>query len=389
MGETLRKLGFEVFSRSDLGKSDFEDALKQFTREASGADLALVYYAGHGIEKGGVNYLIPVDASLAADSDIAFETVPLDLVLRSVAGARRLKVIILDACSNNPFRDAMRRSAGTRSIGQGLAPPPDTSEGDMLVSYAAGVGATAEDGADSDSPFATALVRRLTEPGLDIRIVFGEVRDDVRADTHQRQDPALYESLSGQQYFLVQPSSGVAPGEASPEPASVEIAFWQSVQASNDQAQLEAYLSRYPNGAFASLARVKIAALSAKPQPQPWPPRGDVQTPPAKEPAPKASDSPFAGRWIIHAHDSLGTSEFHSTCDLQVSGDNVKVNGVWGPMSFKSGRVQGDKITLVWNGFWVGGAGGTFEGRLVGPKRIEGRWHVNLVFANDWWAEKQ
>ncbi len=274
---SLRQVGFEVFTQGDLGKVQLEAALKSFTRAAAGADIAVVYYAGHGIEKGGTNYLIPVDATLAADSDIDFEAVPLDLVMHAVAGASRLKVVILDACRNNPFRDTMRRSSGTRGIGQGLAKPPDPEEGDMLVAYAAEAGSTAEDGTGGNSPFAAALARHLPDPDVDIRIMFGRIRDDVRTATQRRQEPAVYESLGGEQFFMktAVPAGGAiltaGPPAFAPAPdaRALDLAFWQSVQASDDRAQLQAYLDQYPKGTFAAAARAKIAALDATPPPAP------------------------------------------------------------------------------------------------------------------------
>jgi uncharacterized caspase-like protein len=266
VAQSLRRVGFTVISRNDLDRNELESTLKSFTRASAGADIALVYYAGHGIEKGGTNYLVPIDASLAADSDVDFEAVPLDLVMHAVSGATRLKIVILDACRNNPFRDSMRRSAGTRGIGQGLAKPPDPEEGDMLVAYAAEAGSTAEDGAGANSPFATALARHIPDPGVDIRIMFGKIRDDVRLATHRRQEPAVYESLGGEQFFMASAAgpSGLPAAQAptaAPDARTMDLAFWQSVEDSNDTGQLNAYLSQYPNGAFAALARRKIEAL--------------------------------------------------------------------------------------------------------------------------------
>ena len=271
VAQSLRKVGFTVVLQTDLGKNDLEAALKGFTRAAAGADIALVYFAGHGIEKGGTNYLIPVDATLAADADIDFEAVPLDLVMHAVSGATKLKIVILDACRNNPFHDSMKRSAGVRGIGQGLAKPPDPEEGDMLVAYAAEAGSTAEDGTGANSPFATALARHITDQGVDIRIMFGRIRDDVRTATGMRQEPAVYESLGGEQFFMApggQAAKGTliaqSPG-AAPDAKTMDLTFWQSVAASRDPVQLKAYLDQYPNGAFAALAKAKIAALQAGP----------------------------------------------------------------------------------------------------------------------------
>jgi uncharacterized caspase-like protein len=266
VADALRRVGFAVTGLSDLDRNGLEAALKSFTRASAGADIALVYYAGHGIEKGGTNYLVPVDASLAADSDVDFEAVPLGLVMHAVSGATRLKVVILDACRNNPFRDTMHRSAGTRGIGQGLAKPPDPEEGDMLVAYAAEAGSTAEDGAGANSPFASALARHIPDPGIDIRIMFGKIRDDVRIATQGRQEPAVYESLGGEQFFMATSAGVVAPTgaqgvAAATDSRSMDLAFWQSVESSNDVGQLNTYLGQFPQGAFAALARERIEAL--------------------------------------------------------------------------------------------------------------------------------
>jgi TPR repeat protein len=272
VAEALRKVGFTVTSRQDMGKVEFEQTLKTFTRDAAGADVAVVYYAGHGMEMGGTNYLIPVDATLAADSDVDFETVPLDLVMRSVDGAKRIKVVILDACRNNPFADAMKRTTGaSRSIGRGFAKVEP--QGDMLVAYAAEAGSTAEDGDTPNSPFATALTHRLVAPGVEIRILFGQVRDDVLSETGQRQRPAIYGSLGGEGFYFVPPAGSAVAVAVAPtpgataggglDPRAIELAYWQSVSASSDPVQLNDYLRRYPAGAFADIAHAKLAALTA------------------------------------------------------------------------------------------------------------------------------
>lgn len=289
VAEALRKVGFTVTSRSDLGKQQFEDVLKTFTRDAAGADVAVVYYAGHGMEMGGTNYLVPVDAVLAADSDVDFEAVPLDLVMRSVDGARRIRVVILDACRNNPFADAMKHTSGaSRSIGRGFARVEPV--GDMLVAYAAEAGSTAEDGDTPNSPFATALTKRLTAPGVEIRILFGQVRDDVLAETGQRQRPAIYGSLGGDGFYFVPPAGQAvtavsvtsAPAGGSSgglDPRAIELAYWQSVAGSNDPAQLNAYLARYPKGDFAEVAQDKLAALKLRMAKAEPPPAAATRTP--------------------------------------------------------------------------------------------------------------
>jgi len=327
VAEALRKVGFTVTSRQDLGKQQFEEALKVFTRDAASADVAVVYYAGHGMEMGGTNYLVPVDAVLAADSDVDFEAVPLDLVMRSVDGARRIKVVILDACRNNPFADAMKRTSGSsRSIGRGLVRVEP--EGDMLVAYAAEAGSTAEDGDSANSPFAVALTRRLTAPGVEIRMMFGQVRDDVLAETGQRQRPAIYGSLGGDGFYFVpaasvSASASPAPAATGLDPRAIELAYWQSVASSNDAVQLKAYLGRYPTGAFADIARAKIAALgtrtaSADPPPPPASRMTTVGEPNAGpeavlngDHALRARDYAQALQWYRQAADQgLGVGQF-------------------------------------------------------------------------------
>jgi len=213
----LRKVGFTTTEKSDLSKAGLEAALKVFAQSARGADVAVIYYAGHGMEQGGLNYLVPVDAALASDQDVEFDAVPLDLLLRSVEGASRMKLVILDACRNNPFLSSMRRSGGTRAVGRGLARVEPA--GDILVAYAAREGSTADDGDGGNSPFTTALTQRIATPGLEIRLLFGQVRDEVLRSTDRRQEPAIYGSLGGDPFYFVAPApQPVAVAAAPPAP---------------------------------------------------------------------------------------------------------------------------------------------------------------------------
>jgi uncharacterized caspase-like protein len=176
-----------------------ETALREFGHVAEGADWALIYYAGHGIEMAGVNYLIPTDARLETDRDVSFETVPLSHVMSAVEGARKLRLVLLDACRDNPFANQMRRTVASRSIGRGLAAvEPQTGS---LVVYAAKDGETALDGNGSNSPFVMALVKELAVPGVEIRKLFDLVRDDVLEATNNQQQPFTYGSVPGRQDF--------------------------------------------------------------------------------------------------------------------------------------------------------------------------------------------
>ncbi|MEZ5839650.1 MAG: caspase family protein [Hyphomicrobiales bacterium] len=194
IAETLKAIGFDAVEvRLDQTFADLRETLRTFARTARDSDVALVFYAGHGMEVGGVNYIVPVDARLQSDQDVPYEALPLDWVLSAIEPARRLRLVILDACRDNPLAAQMAVTSGsTRSIGRGLARVEPA--GDTLVAYAAKAGSVAEDGDGANSPFTRALVANLPTPGLDIRLMFGRVRDAVLETTGRRQEPFVYGS---------------------------------------------------------------------------------------------------------------------------------------------------------------------------------------------------
>jgi tetratricopeptide (TPR) repeat protein len=214
----LRAVGFATVTLvHDATHQMLIDALRAFADQAETADWAMVYYAGHGIEVNGFNYLIPVDAKLAVDRDTQFEAVRLDQVMDTVDSAKKLKLILLDACRNNPFTQMRRTSApdavaatstgagttSTRSIGRGLGEVKVS--GATLVVYAAKHGQVALDGEGGNSPFAVAVVQRLATPDVEINKLFRLVRDDVMEATAGRQEPFTYGSLPGREdFFFVQ-----------------------------------------------------------------------------------------------------------------------------------------------------------------------------------------
>src|SRR5580704_9545684 len=194
----FRSVGFEVVtSRTDLGVLDFKRAVRDFLITAETADIAVVYYAGHGIEVGGTNYLIPVDAKLARDYDVEDEAVALDRIVWALQPVHRLRLILLDACRDNPFVARLQRSVSTRAAPKGGLGKLDDVSADTLVAYAAKEGSVSYDGSGANSPFAAALLKHITEPGLDIRIALGRVRDEVLHTTAGRQEPFIYGSLGG------------------------------------------------------------------------------------------------------------------------------------------------------------------------------------------------
>jgi len=202
IADTLKQIGFaRVTLAHDLTREKLVDALKTFARDAANADWALVYFAGHGIEFDGRNFLIPIEAKLESDRDISFEAVALEQVLFSVEGARKLRLVILDACRDNPFAKTMSRGIGTRSVSRGLA--QIEPEGATLVAYAAKHGQYAMDGEPgANSPFVRALVKHLETPGVEISLLFRKVRDDVMASTGRKQEPFTYGSLPSEELFF-------------------------------------------------------------------------------------------------------------------------------------------------------------------------------------------
>jgi uncharacterized caspase-like protein len=205
IAELFQKAGFDVVApRLDLGVVEFKRAMREFANTARDADIAVVFYAGHGIEVSGVNYLIPVDAKLASDLDAEDEAVEMDRLVRAIEPARRLRLVILDACRDNPFAKKIQRTIAVRAVSTGLTKVEPTST-NTLIAYAAKAGSIAEDGTSGHSPFTAALLGHLIEPGLDVRLALGRVRDDVLKKTGNRQEPFVYGSLGGATVSLVPP----------------------------------------------------------------------------------------------------------------------------------------------------------------------------------------
>ena len=346
MAAALRRLGFEVTTTLDADRVELNDALRAFTRQSAGADVSLVFYAGHGIEMDGVNYLVPVDARLERDVDVRFEAVALDDVLVSTTGAS-LRLVVLDACRNNPLARSMQRTGASRSVSRGSFGNLDESllGNETLVAYAAAAGTTAADGTGRNSPYTSALLAYLEEP-VELLTLFRQVRAQVLATTNGEQRPHEYQSLLGEHYLGGPPAPGSGPGrdprlvEAalgldramrrrvqqglgtagfSPGPADgvfgsgtraairrwqasrgaaatgyldaasaqalgvapvsapaggavvgnaaasvqAQNVFWQSISASENPADYEAYLEQFPAGIFARLARNRLAELEA------------------------------------------------------------------------------------------------------------------------------
>ncbi|MBN9669699.1 caspase family protein [Roseibium aggregatum] len=203
IAETLKTLNFDVIEKYNLGLREFKALLAQFEFEAETADVALVYFAGHGVEVGGQNFLIPTDSTATSRGDVAQTSISLNEILSAVDKARQLRIVILDSCRNDPFAQANDVEIVTlkQSVPlSGLAPP--SPERGTLVAYAAKAGAVALDGAGKNSPFAVALSDTLKKKDLEIGLAFRQIRDSVLIATNNYQEPHTYGSLSGEPYFL-------------------------------------------------------------------------------------------------------------------------------------------------------------------------------------------
>jgi len=266
IGALLKKAGFDLVDlRLDLGVVEFKRSVREFVDRAANADVAVVYYSGHGLEFGGVNYLIPVDAKLTSVLDVDDEAVSLDRILMAAGRAKKLSLIILDACRENPFHPAADRSRVTRSISVGLA-GVDQSVADTLIAFAARAGSVSYDGAGPNSPFTTALLKYITQPGLDIRLALGKVRDDVMRATDHRQEPYVYGSLGGDNVSLVPAIAEAPSAAAAPPPAAApdtEASDYRTAERTGSLDGWRSFLAVHPEGSYARLARAEIDKLLA------------------------------------------------------------------------------------------------------------------------------
>ena len=260
MAETFRLAGFDkVDLRRDLKIADMRRALREFVDNSREADAAVVYFAGHGIELDGNNYLVPVDAALERDVDIYDEALSLERVLVAVEPARQLRLVILDACRDNPFSRSMKRTIASRTVGRGLAKVEPTNR-NTLIAFASKAGSTAADGDGKNSPFSAALAKHVIKPGLDLRKAFGYVRDDVLRSTGNRQEPYVYGSLGGDDVPLVAAAPVVTQVDSD---AATRRAYELALQAGARDAW-EAFLQAYPEGFYANLAKVQLRKIATE-----------------------------------------------------------------------------------------------------------------------------
>jgi uncharacterized caspase-like protein len=287
MASVLRNVGFDVVEGTNLTRDKMTEKLLDFGKKAQGADVAVFFYAGHGIAISGTNYLLPVDADIKSEMDVKLgAAINIDLTLDQTMGDAKVKLVFLDACRDNPFAAKIKSNA-TRSVSvqSGLA-EMKSGEG-TLIAFATGPGQTALDGQEgTNSPFTRALIAHITQPGLEIQQAMTEVRAQVNEETSKGQLPWGHTNLIGAVYLnpaaaaapastaaaapsaSVPNAAGVTPASiASTAPAGtdIELEFWRSVKDSNKPEELNAYLTNYPNGQFKTLALARIASLENGP----------------------------------------------------------------------------------------------------------------------------
>jgi uncharacterized caspase-like protein len=262
VAELLGANGFdEVTLKRDLDYRGMREVVRLFGEKARSADIAVVYYAGHGLEVGSQNYLIPIDARLIRDLDLEFEAVTLASILKVVEGARKLKLVILDACRTNPLGEKMSLPGrATRSVGRGLA--RIEPRGDVLVAYSARAGTLAQDGSGKHSPYTEALLKHMATPGLDVLRMFGRVKEAVVAATKRGQEPWIYGSPGGESIALVEPKPTPPAAPGPPGPAADEVA-WGLVKDTKDPAVLRRFVAQFPLSSKRAGAEKRAAELTA------------------------------------------------------------------------------------------------------------------------------
>ncbi len=314
---SLQSHGFDVTRIEDQTLTQMNRALKHFRDKADAAEVAMVYYAGHGIEIGGVNYLIPTDATLTDERDAPVEALSTRAILSQISGAKRLKLMVLDACRDNPFAARMIRAKRGRSVGRGLA-RTTVAAADTLIAYAAAAGEVTPDGPPGgNSPFSAAFAKAMEGPQRDVRQLFGAVRDIMRSEVIGA-EPFVYTSLGGADHFIQQAS---APAVLPPKPVAANEAAkdYELAERVGSASAWRAFLARYgeKGGFYVALARAALAKLEATQTAQAEPVAAAPLTECDKLAAhPHDNDAVTEGLWLSAMDTQAAISACRSAVDL-------------------------------------------------------------------------
>jgi tetratricopeptide (TPR) repeat protein len=256
----LKRTGFDVIVGLDLDKAKMDETLIEFSRAARSADVAAIYYSGHAIQFNGANYLAPVDVKLTDEADLRRMT-RLDEVVADLQQAQNLRILVLDACRDNPLAEQLKRSIGTTralTLQRGLA-KMDSSEG-MIVSYATQAGRTAIDGTGRNSPYTAAFLNHIEESD-EIGTIFRRIASDVYDSTKHAQLPELSLSVVGEFFLRGRPAAVAAPNPPLSELCTAAADHWKSAASIGNRKALEDHLARFPNCAFSGLAKARLESL--------------------------------------------------------------------------------------------------------------------------------
>jgi uncharacterized caspase-like protein len=405
IGKSLRELGFTTIVATDLDRAGMDDALDRFSRTVGGAEIALVYYSGHGMQFGGKNYLLPVDARLANADDVnRFRLLPLDDLFDVLQGAPGARIIILDACRNNPVEDDLKRRMASMPgvnrdafMTRGLSRV--TANG-LIVAYATQANDVASDGVAHNSPFAQALLHNLGAPDLDLRQMLFNVQDEVDRLTDGKQRPELSISLVGQ--YKLNPAAGQRDNkEVAATPVDPAAQAWAATRDTTSQAVLEDFIRQFGNTVYGSMARARLEELKTMQVAAVAPPAHAVPPPPSAAPPQTAvaalpdaastapasnAGNPFDGIWQFDL--SGGPYCFIKTMSFprRISGgvittvDGKQVFGSItkdGKFHFKNPAAANPDVTVESQGTIKGETG---EGSYAGiGTRCQGTYRVHLV----------
>jgi uncharacterized caspase-like protein len=412
VGKSLRELGFTTIVATDLNRAGMDDALDRFSRSVGGAEIALVYYSGHGMQFAGKNYLLPVDARLVNADDVnRFRLVPVDDVVDVLQGAPGARIIILDACRNNPVEDDLkRRLASVPGVNRdafmtrGLSRV--TANG-LIVAYATQANDVASDGVARNSPFAQALLHNLGSPDLDLRQMLFNVQDEVDRLTDGKQRPELSISLVGQ--YKLNPVTGPRDNKevAAAPPVDPAAQAWTATRDTTSQAVLEDFIRQFGNTIYGSMARARLEELKNIQVAAVAPPAHAVPPPPAAAPAqtavaalPDASataplgqaptsnaGTAFDGMWEFEASGGpychLKSSTFHRLISqgvITLSGKPVGSIDKNGSFHFANPSIMNTDVIVEAQGKIKGETG---EGTYVGVgTRCKGSYRIRRVAAS-------
>jgi hypothetical protein len=336
ISQALRRIGFDVVEGRDLSKRSMEEKIIEFGRKLDNASVALFFYAGHGLQVGGRNYLVPTDATLERAGDLSFETIDVSQVLAQMEAEKRVNLVFLDACRDNPFARSLARALGTRSatVGQGLA--SIQSAVGTMIAYATQPDNVALDGTGAHSPFTTALLKHIGTPGLEVRSMMTRVRADVLAATREKQVPWDHSSLIGEVVLAPLPKETTVaaaapitpePRQAPPSVSSEAERAWAITKDTTSIGVLQAYIKEFGGTVYGQMARARLQELQVAAAPPARQPERTASAAPAAHPDNSKACRSIVGTWTSWASRLYGENDTRFNSDGSITHPSSK--GTW------------------------------------------------------------